>query len=473
MTNGVRALLTATGVVVVLLTSGSARAAQIHEGDIVLSGSETMTIEDDYRQVGDIHLSGNAVLTVRNGTLTIARREGDPRADVILTENARLIVENANFVPTTGSPDNLYLLAEGTSSVVLTKATFINVLNIAQQASLTATLSSIYSSAPAIGIPEPNGAFGIVQACCQVHIALTDTTVGSIALFFEPEDVVTLDDLRPNTYADWRLSDHVGANTTVEYEIVLKNTRILPTLLKGPFERGWAIFADPGTHLRLTDSVLNKFVFSQFENVTATFANLNLDKPTRLDYRDIHISDTTIANEWGFFGRDSNLTIRNSQGVWLWPMGSGNWRLSKGMMIEYDPRSFTGTLTFADAIWRNAGEIFENSNHTIEGTVRFQESLDKHLVLSDSTVTRRIPVRVRNASGRVLKGVTVELVRDGRAIRARTDASGTATFTLAFDERSLRQPFTVSVIGKVRTSKGSSRPASFFTDTPIALRATG
>ena len=154
-------------------------------------------------------------------------------------------------------------------------------------------------------------------------------------------------------------------------------------------------------------------------------------------------------------------------------MGSGNWKLANGMMIEYDPRGFTGTLTFADAIWRNAGEIFENSNHTIEGTVRFQESLDKHLVLSASTVTRRIPVRVRNASGRALKGVTVQLVRDGRTLRARTDASGTATFTLAFDERSLRQLFTVSVSGKSRTSKSSSRSVSFFTDTPIILRTSG
>lgn len=473
MANGVRALLSATGVIVVLVTSGNARAAQIHEGDIVLSGGEALTIEGDYRQVGDIHLSGNAVLTVRNGTLTIARREGDPRAEVDLAGNARLVVENASVVPTTGNPDNLYLTAEGTSSVVLNKATFINVLNIAQQASLTATSSSIYSSAPAIGIPERDGAFGIVQACCQVRITLTDTTVGSIALFFGANDVVTLDDLKPNTYVDWRLSDHVGASTTVEYEIVLKNTRILPTLLKGPFERGWAIFVDPATHLRMTDSVLNKFVFQQFEGVTATFANLNLDKPTMLDYRDIHISDTTIANEWGFFGRNSNLTIRDSQGVWLWPMGSGNWKLANGMMIEYDPRGFTGTLTFVDAIWRNAGEIFENSNHTIEGTVRFQESLDKHLVVSNSTVTRQIPVRVRDARGRTLRGVTVQLVRDDRSLRARTDTSGTATFTLAFDERSLRRPFTVSVIGKARTPKGSSRLVTFFTNTPIALRASG
>lgn len=473
MANGARALLTATGVIVVLVTSGSAPTAQIHQGDLDLSGSETLTIEGDYRQVGDIHLSGNAVLTVRNGTLTVARLEGDPRADVELADNARLVVENASLVPATGSPDNLYLLAEGTSSVVLNKATFINVLNIAQQASLTATGSWIYSSAPAIGIREQDGAFGIVQACCQVQITLTDTTVGSIALFFGPDDVVALDDLKPNTYVNWRLSDHVGVGSTVEYEIVLRNSKILPTLLKGPFERGWAIFADPATHLRMTDSVLNKFVFQQFEGVTATFANLNLDKPTTLDYRDIHISDTTIANEWGFFGRNSNLTIRDSQGVWLWPMGSGSWKLANGMMIEYDPRGFTGTLTFADAIWRNAGEIFENSNHTIEGTVRFQESLDEHLVVSNSTVTRRIPVRVLDTNRRVLKGVTVQLMRDGRALRARTDASGTATFTVAFDERNLRQPFTVSVIGKTRTMKGSSRSVSFFTDTPIVLRAKG
>lgn len=132
-----------------------------------------------------------------------------------------------------------------------------------------------------------------------------------------------------------------------------------------------------------------------------------------------------------------------------------------------------GSLVLADAIWKNAGEISENSNHRIRGTVRFQDGLDKHLVLSNSTLTTLIPVRVRDTHKRLLKGVIVELTRNGQTLRARTDAPVTATFTLVFDGSNLRQPFTFPAIGKTKVTKSSRRSISFFTDTPIELRTIG
>jgi hypothetical protein len=46
---------------------------------------------------------------------------------------------------------------------------------------------------------------------------------------------------------------------------------------------------------------------------------------------------------------------------------------------------------------------------------------------------------------------------------ARTDASGQATFTLAFDAGTIRRAFTLSALG-------TSRSATFFTDAPAARR---
>src|SRR3989304_816676 len=59
----------------------AAPAGQVHEGDLVLSGNDTLEITGDYRQVGDIWLSGNAVLTIRDGRFVVDRLPGKPRAD--------------------------------------------------------------------------------------------------------------------------------------------------------------------------------------------------------------------------------------------------------------------------------------------------------------------------------------------------------------------------------------------------------
>jgi len=441
----------------------AAPAGQVHEGDLVLSGNDTLEITGDYRQVGDIWLSGNAVLTIRDGRFVVDRLPGKPRADIVVTGRSRLIVENAALVPPLEHPDNLYLAAGEDASIELDRATFINVINLVGGASLTAEDSAIYSSAPALGIPETAGAFGIVQACCDVRVTLTDTTVGSLGLFFGADAVAVLDGLRPGLYADWRLSEHVGAGANVGYEVALRNTRVLPVRLEGPFERGWTIFTDPAASLTVTDSTLNKLVFQEFSGETLTFEGLRLDTPVTYDFRNVHLVQTTITNQWGLFARDSDLTVRDSQGVWLWPVGTGHWTLANGTMNEYDPRGFTGTLTFAHATWRTAGEIFEGSNHVIEGTVRFRAGVARSLVVNASAVTRRLPVRVLDARGRPLASVLVRLKRGAETVRARTDAAGTAILELAFDEGNLRTRFTL-------TARGKKRSAWFFTDTPIVLR---
>ncbi len=456
-------MLPAALIVAAALVVGPGAPAPTHQGDLVLSGNDTLTIGGDYRQVGDIRLSGSAVLTIRGGTFTVARQAGDPRADIELSESARLVVENASLVPPLANPDNLYLTAADTASIELTDATFINVINLVGDARLTASGSDLFSSAPSIGIPENAGAFGIVQACCAVQVSLTDTTVGSIGLFVGPGDVAAFAGLRPGLYTSWRLSDHAGAGATLGYEVILHDTRVLPTRLQGPFERGWTIFTSPEASLTVSDSTLNKLVFQEFVDETLEFAGLRLGTPTTLDYRNVHVVSTTVTNQWGFFARDSDLLVRNSRGVWLWPSGSGRWRLVNGMMNEYDPRHFTGTLTFENATWRVAGEIFEGSNHVIEGTVRFRAGIDRHLVVDDSTITRRIPVRVLDGRGRPLAGVRVRLARGPTAVSARTDAGGMAVLELAFEKRTLRQELALS-------ARGVRRSVTFFTDTPITLR---
>ncbi|MBI4093086.1 MAG: hypothetical protein HY420_04140 [Candidatus Kerfeldbacteria bacterium] len=433
---------------------------------LVLSGDEVMTISSDQTITGDIELSGNAELTISGADLTVAHGNDNPRADVILNDNAKLIITNGSLIPPLENPDNLYLTASGTSSIEITDGTFINVLNLVDDAVLTGTRARIASSAPPLNIPETAGAFGIIQLASNVQVELTDSTVGSIALFFGPDDDVQLNNLKPQTYADFDLQRD-AVKFTPKYNLVLNNTTILPVKLKGPFERSWAIFVDPATNLTINDSSLNKLVFQQFINETLSFSNLKIDSAQSFDFRDVHLRDTTVANEWGFFGENSNITVSSSKGVWLWPIGTGTWKLKNSQMIEFDPRRFTGTLVFDNAEWANAGEIFEQTVITLKGTFKTTQQLNQHLAVADSTITREYQIRVKDANGKSIKSFKVTVFAGSKKVKSATTKNGTAAVRLKFTPSNYQKTLTIKAAanGKTKTSK-----ITLFSTTPFVVR---
>lgn len=236
-------------------------------------------------------------------------------------------------------------------------------------------------------------------------------------------------------------------------------------ILKGPFERSWAVFVDPASKVTIKDSSLNKLVFQQFKNETLSFKDLKLDTPQNFDFRDIHLINTSISNEWGLFGQDSNITVENGQGVWLWPMGTGNWVFKKSMMIEFDPRGFTGTLAFDNSEWANAGEIFEGTAMKIKGTLFTSQSLSDHLVLSNSAITREFPFTVTK-KGKAVASFSADILSQGVSVADVRGAKGAGAISLLFTPDNYKNQFVLAVkIGTVLKTVN----LNLFSTTPLKI----
>ena len=438
--------------------------APAHAAALTISGDKAQTITSDQTITGDILLSGNAKLTIRNATVTVARGSDQPRASVELSDNAQLVIENGALVPPLMHPDNLYLDASGHSRVTINNSTFINVINLNDYATVVGNGARIISSAAPLNIDETAGAFGIVQLAGNTSAEFTDSTIGSFALFFDKDDDVELANLKPQLYKDFNLQRD-AAKFSPHYNIILKNTSILPVKLHGPFERSWAIFVDPATKITIKDSSLNKLVFSQFNNETLSFKDLRLDKPQPFDFRGIHFINTSVANEWGFMGKDSSINVENSKGVWLWPIGTGNWNFKNSHMIEFDPRDFTGVLHLDNSEWANAGEVFEGTKLTFTGTYYTSGQLNEHLALSaDSSITREFPFTITDETGRPSMAFTATVWRGGKQLTQLK--SGVGNFTVPFTPENYKQPLQLKVV-----LGGKSKTLTFdlFSSTPLSL----
>ncbi len=418
-----------------------ARAAAT-EG-LTLAGNETLTINADRTITGDITLSGNSVLTITGAIVRVTHSSTNPRSNIIMSDNAKLIIDNGALIPPQENPDNLYLLAQGSSHVDINNGTFINVMNLVDHASITGVGAHINSSAAPLNIPEQAGAFGIVQLAGNATADFANSTIGSFALFFGPGDVAKLSNLKPQHYIDFNLKRD-SEQFSGSYNITLKNSDVLPVILKGPFERSWAIFVDPASKVTIKDSSLNKLVFQQFKNETLSFKDLKLDTPQNFDFRDIHLVNTSISNEWGLFGQDSNITVENGHGVWLWPMGTGKWLFKNSMMIEFDPRGFIGTLTFDNSEWANAGEVFEGTAMKIAGTLLTSQSLNDHLVLSNSTITREFPFTVTK-KGKAVTSFSADILSQGASVAHARGAKGAGAISLLFTSDNYKNQYVLAV----------------------------
>lgn len=453
------------GLVALLLSTTVSYLAQAAGADgLTLAGNETLTIDSDRTITGDITLSGNSVLTIKNATVRVTHSPDNPRSNITLNDSAKLVLDNAALIPPQMNPDNLYLLALGTSHIDIHNSTFINVINLVEHASITGIGAQINSSAPPLNIPEDAGAFGIVQLAGNATADFTDSTIGSFALFFGPGDSAKLSNLKPQRYVDFNLKRD-SEQFSGSYNIILKNSSVLPVKLKGPFERSWAIFVDPASKVTIKNSSLNKLVFQQFKNETLAFKDLQLDVPQRFDFRDVHLDNTSISNEWGFFGENSNITVENGRGIWLWPMGTGNWNFKKSMMIEFDPRGFTGTLNFDNSEWANAGEVFEGTAMKITGTFITTQRLNEHLALSNSTIKREFPFTV-NKKGKPVASFSADVLNQGKSLVRVRGSKGLATVSLLFTPENYKKQYSLEVKIGVVTKKVA---IDLFATTPLKI----
>ena len=428
-----------------------------HNGELVIGGTETKIIENvKYFQQGHIYINDQAKLIIKNSQLMMGQgSEPTVHVYIFVEPGASLEVENSNIFPDTGL---VCVINRGTVSIT-DSPTSIHYFDMSEGAQLTMINSEMVFT---IG--------GLLQVTGG-DTTLIDSTIGALGLAVPANTHLDINGLESGVYFEsWDVHEIIP---DADYNLVLERTHILEDdftgeLEHGPYERGWLFFLDPNAHVRISNSELRK-VFLELTNEDVEFKNLMVGIPSSLNYRDIMLTDVIIMGQWPFTITDSNVTIKNSDYLFLQPSGQSTVTLINSHMCEFIPRNFFGTMIFENGLWTNAGEIIGGltyhsmeNDFTIKGSLKI-EGVRENLRWEDAQVTREYNVIIKDENGELIKGALIKI--NGKTFVS--DNTGQAKFSLVFDE------FNYIELKNLEVWKGENLIAQkgidFFTETPVIM----
>jgi hypothetical protein len=147
-------------------------------------------------------------------------------------------------------------------------------------------------------------------------------------------------------------------------------------------------------------------------------------------------------------------------------------------MSEFDPRDYTGTVTFEDGRWESAAcEIIENNDFTVRGSVTTTGAL-RNCSWSESTMRRVYDVRLLDAAGAAVVGEVLTATRGNQTMTATTDENGGAVFAFTFADEDRFSAWTITGPGDAEASVDAfdSSPVWMWTSRPpdrVRRGATG
>jgi hypothetical protein len=432
-----------------------------HSGDLMIGGTEIKIIKNvKYFQEGNIYVNDQAKLIIKDSVFMVGRGNVPTvHVYIFIEPGAELEIKKSRIFP---QPDNglLCVMNQGTVNI-LNSPTSIHYFDMSDGASINMQNSTMVFE---IG--------GLLQVTGG-DIKLVNSTIGALGLRVPANAHLEVSGLTSGVYfKKWNVHEMIPE---ADYNLTFKKTHVLKDdftgdLKHGPYERGWLFFLDPDAHVRISDSELRKvFIDLINENEEVEFANLRVGIPSSLNYRDIELSNITVMGQWPFSIIDSNVTLRNSDYLFLQPTGQSIVTLINSHMVEFIPRDFVGTMVFENGLWTVAGEIIGGIPHhsmfndfTIKGSLKI-ERLRESLQWKDAQVTREYEVLVEDINGNPLVGILIGI--DEKIYV--TDSQGKALFSLIFDENNYDQPknLEISTNGDVIASK----EIDFFTETPIVI----
>ncbi len=431
----------------------------IYTGTITLTGTTTLTLSQGRYTVkaGDIRLRDSATLRVEQDAVLVFDRGSSPLIHwgPDLQNSASLIADGGNILAPPGTLVRIH--AFGQSHITIQDAKpWIHFINAGGNAQIAIVNTRFVT-----------GIGGSVQLADQAALEAINSQLGGFAIQVPAGGALTAENLRPQTYAHFDLQNDLNT-TDISYNLVLSNSTIVTdTLGEGPYERGWIVSAYDSSTLELRNSLLHKLVINfPTGGDYLFFEDLVLGQPTEFTLENIHIVDTTIVGQWGFFIHDGwEVEFSNCQGLWLFLYDNVNVSMNDSTMNEFDPRNYTGSLEFSNGEWKTSGEIIENNSFYIKGTAKMSDpDVRQSLSWSQSVVTRTFPTYVLSKGGGPAKNTTVTLTRGSQTVTTTTDASGWAYPALRFTDTDYKSPW------QLTTAEGwSPIDVDFFTDTPIKV----
>ena len=429
-----------------------------HNEELVIGGTETKIIENvKYSQKGHIYINDQAKLIIKNSQLMMGQGSAPTvHVYIFVDPGASLEVENSSIFPDTGL---VCVMNRGTVSMT-DSPTSIHYFDMSEGAQLTMINSEMVFT---IG--------GLLQVTGG-DTTLIDSTIGALGLAVPANAHLDVSGLESGVYFEsWDVHEIIP---DADYNLVLERTHILKDdftgeLEHGPYERGWLFFLDTDAHVRISNSELRK-VFMELTNEDVEFKNLMVGIPSSLNYRDIMLTDVTIMGQWPFTITDSNVTIKNSDYLFLQPSGQSTVTLMNSHMCEFIPRDFFGTMIFENGLWTIAGEIIGGltyhsmeNDFTIKGSLKIDEEVRENLRWEDAQVTREYDVIIKDESGELIKGALIKI--EGKTFVS--DGAGQVKFNLVFNE------FNYIELKSLEVWQGENfvaqREIDFFTETPVII----
>ncbi len=457
-----------------LVDFGSATASRkeclsewtVHEGDLVIGGEETRLIEDEkFWQKGNVYVGDGATLIIRDTEFMMVRGEV-PTVHVyfFVGPDAKLIIENSRIrPPPAGGTEGGLIVVINRGEVRMTDSpTSIHYFDMSKGAKFVMVNSEMVS--PIGGLLQVTGG----------DIRVVDSTLGALGLSVPADAHMEVSGLHSGVYFEsWDVHEMIPE---ADYSLVLERTTILKDELSGklkhgPYERGWIFFLDSNAHVSISDSELRK-VFIDVTNDTVEFQDLRVGIPSSLTYGDIILTNVVVMGQWSFTIMDSNVTITNSDYLFLQPSGWSTVKLVDSHVVEFIPRDFFGAMIFENGLWTEAGEIIGGvpyhsmaNDFIIRGSLRM-EGLHKNLQWESAQVTKELGVIAMDAQGEPVSGVVIKV--GGEAYM--TDDAGKTTFDVTFNETNYNRPTTLEAwqAGRFITRQ----EIDFFTETPIVVTIT-
>ncbi|VVB84550.1 Periplasmic copper-binding protein (NosD) [uncultured archaeon] len=272
--------------------------------------------------------------------------------------------------------------------------------------------------------------FGLVQAGGRASVLIDNSTVGAIGLFFPAQNTIAINNLVPGYFEHWSVRENISG---LDYDIVLNRTEIKDNPgYSGGFEMGWNIFVPSEININISGSVLNKLVIS-FRNENVSVSGLARRKPVDFGYRSIHLNNTVIQGQWGIFVTNGETHIEDSDGVWLWPVGSNRTFVNNTGINEFDPRQFTGSLILRNSSMTDGFEVYDNSSFSMKGTVHMNDT--GPLFSAGSRMTRNYEVGlIDERNGMIMSNISLSLAKNGIPVwNGTTGTGGIANFDITFD----------------------------------------
>ena len=431
----------------------------VHTGDLIIRGDEKMVIEvTQYFQQGNVYIEDEAELVLKNTQFMLGRGDVPTiHTYIFVGENATLTIQHSTIFPYEPKYGMGALVVVRTSGKVnITDSnTSIHLLEVIDNGMVTITNSEMVFDIG--GLLQVSGG--------STHVV--DSTLGALGVYVPAHSHVNVHGVKSGMYLEsWDIHDIIP---DVNYDLVLERTHILEDNLgPGPYERGWIFFIDPQAHARIADSELRK-VFIDVLNEEINLDNLNLGVPSDLAYQDIELENITITGQWGICVTDSEMTIRNSEYLFIQISGHSELTMIDSHMVEFIPRDFYGTIVFENCTWTNAGEIIGGepyhsmgNDFTIRGSLIISPELRVHLQWRNAQVRRVYEIFILDRNGQPVKDITI--VIDGESF---VTEGGKPEFTLDFDEKNYGEPILIEIY---KEGKGiATFQVDFFTETPIRI----